>query len=99
MRLTAAIQQTIKTEVYKLLGPDSQIILFGSRIDDNQKGGDIDLLVQTPQHLINKIEMECRLSARLYIRLGGWKVDVLIQDSHSNMEPIIQHAIDNGVAL
>ncbi len=99
MRLTEAMQQIIKTEVYKLLGPDSQIILFGSRIDDSQKGGDIDLFIQTPQQLSNKIEAECRLSARLYIKLGGRKVDVLIKDKHSNIAPIYQHAIDYGVAL
>ncbi len=93
------MQQIIKAEVYKLLGPDSQIILFGSCTDDNQKGGDIDLFIQTPQHLSNKIKVECRLSARLYMRLGGQKVDVLIKDRQSNMAPIYQHAIDHGVAL
>ncbi len=99
MRLTEATQQTIKAEVYKALGSDSQIILFGSRIDDSQKGGDIDLFIQTPQQLSNKVEAECRLSARLYIKLGGRKVDVLIKDTLSKMQPIYQHAIDYGVAL
>lgn len=99
MRLTEATQQVIKTEVYKLLGADSQITLFGSRVDDSQKGGDIDLFIQTPQPLNNKVETECLLSARLYIKLGGRKVDVLIRDKLSEMKPIYRHAIDYGVAL
>lgn len=99
MRLTEATQQVIKTEVYKLLGGGSQIILFGSRLDDSQKGGDIDLFIQTPQQLSNKVETECRLSARLCIKLGGRKVDVLIKDMLSNMQPIYQHALDYGEAL
>lgn len=99
MRLTDTIQKTIKTEVYKLLGKDCHIILFGSRIDDAQKGGDIDLFIQISKPLSNKIEMECRLSARLYIKLGGRKVDVLIKDTISKMKPIYQHAIDYGIVL
>lgn len=99
MRLTEAMQQIIKTEVYKFLGHDSQIILFGSRVDDSQKGGDIDLFIQTPQYLSNKVEAECQLSARLYMKLGGQKVDVLIKDRQSDMSPIYQHAINHGVAL
>ncbi len=73
--------------------------LFGSRTDDSKKGGDIDLFIQTPKHLSNKIEAGCRLSARLYIKLGGRKVDFLIKDRYSSIESIYQQAIDYGVAL
>jgi hypothetical protein len=43
--------------------------------------------------------MECQLTARLYIKLGGRRVDVLIKDSLSKMKPIYQHAIDYGIVL
>lgn len=99
MRLTETTQKIIKTEIYNLLGEDSCITLFGSRISDSEKGGDIDLFIQTPQQLKNRVEMECRLTARLYMKLGGGKVDVLIKDSLTKMKPIYQHAIDYGIIL
>ena len=99
MRLTDTTQKIIKTEVNNLLGKYGYIILFGSRIDDRQKGGDIDLFIQTSQQLSNRVEMECRLTARLYVKLGGRKVDVLIKDALSKMKPIYQHAIDYGIVL
>jgi predicted nucleotidyltransferase len=99
MRLTDATKEIIKTEIYNILGKDSHITLFGSRISDEEKGGDIDLFIQTPKHLKNRIATECKLTARLYIKLGGRKVDVLIKDPLSKVKPIYQHALDYGVAL
>lgn len=99
MRLADATRKIIRTEIYNLLGKDSHITVFGSRISDSEKGGDIDLFVQIPRQLNNRVEMECRLTARLYMKLGGRKVDVLIKDSLSKMKPIYQHAIDYGIVL
>jgi len=99
MRLADTAQKIIRTEVYNLLGKDSRITLFGSRISDSEKGGDIDLFIQVPQQLKNRVEMECRLAARLYIKLGGCKVDILIKDSLTKMKPIYQHAINYGIIL
>lgn len=99
MRLAETTQTIIKTEVYNLLGKDCCITLFGSRISDSEKGGDIDLFIQTPQQLKNRVEMECRLSARLYMKLGGCKVDILIKDSLTKMKPIYLHATNYGIVL
>ena len=44
MRLTKFEAESIKESVYGF-DPDARIILFGSRVDDTKRGGDIDLLV------------------------------------------------------
>jgi len=42
-----ATTSTIRTAVAETFGEDANIWLFGSRVDDNKRGGDIDLLIET----------------------------------------------------
>ena len=56
MRLTPAQIDTIKSTAQALLGEDVQVTLFGSRVDDSAKGGDVDLYVEALQpDLMKKI--------------------------------------------
>ena len=75
------------------------IRLFGSRVDDTQKDGDIDLLIETHHTLTNRFDLESKLSARLYIQLGGRKVDVLLMDYLTQVQPIHTQAIKTGIVL
>lgn len=99
MRLDDKIREIIKSEVASQLGAGSVVRLFGSRVDDTQRGGDIDLLIEPGQPLAHRIQAECRLSASLYIRLGGRKVDVLIKDPLKPLLPIHEQALRNGIIL
>lgn len=47
MRLTAAQTQVIVQHVRQQMGSDARVMLFGSRLDDDARGGDVDLLVET----------------------------------------------------
>ncbi|MBK8118745.1 MAG: nucleotidyltransferase domain-containing protein [Sulfuritalea sp.] len=99
MRLDDETREIIKSEVASQLGAGSVVRLFGSRVDDTQRGGDIDLFIEPGRPLAHRIQEECRLSARLYIRLGGRKVDVLIKDPLKPPLPIHEQALSNGIIL
>lgn len=99
MRLDDKTREIIKSEVASQLGAEAIVRLFGSRVDDKQRGGDIDLLIEPRQPLAHRIQAECRLAARLYIRLGGRKVDVLIKDPLKPPLPIHEQALRNGIVL
>ncbi len=99
MRLDPKIHELIKKEVTEQLGSDVVIRLFGSRVDDTQKGGDIDLLIETQHALTNRFDVESKLAARLYIRLGGRKVDVLLMDNLTKVQPIHTQALKTGIVL
>ena len=99
MRLDDKTQDIIKIEVASQLGPDATVRLFGRRIDDSQRGGDIDLLIEPGRTLTHRIQAECQLAARLYIRLGGRKVDVLIKNPLEPTLTIHVQALQNGIVL
>ena len=47
MRLTPSQHSAIRTTATEIFGEDVIIWLFGSRVDDDKRGGDIDLLIET----------------------------------------------------
>lgn len=47
MRLTAAQTQVILHCIRQQFGADASVMLFGSRLDDAARGGDVDLLVES----------------------------------------------------
>ena len=46
MRLSKRVIKLLKTSIEKSFG-DVNVYLFGSRVDDSKKGGDIDLAIET----------------------------------------------------
>jgi predicted nucleotidyltransferase len=47
MRLTHIQKQVICERASKYFGADAHVWLFGSRVDDDSKGGDIDLYIES----------------------------------------------------
>lgn len=78
MRLTPAAISSIKKTVAIYAGDTSQVKLFGSRLDDSKKGGDIDLLVTLDHPVENPALLIAKLTAELIKAMNGRKVDVLL---------------------
>lgn len=96
MRLTQKERQLIKQAFHETFG-EGTVYVFGSRIDDTKRGGDIDLYL-CPIHQYEDIEMrKIRFLAKLYEYLGEQKIDVIIKKN--NERPIEQTAQRDGVAL
>jgi predicted nucleotidyltransferase len=68
-------------------------------VDDRARGGDIDLLVEVPRRVDSRVLLEARLAARLERTLGGRKVDVLLVDVATPLEPVHRAARASGVRL
>jgi predicted nucleotidyltransferase len=101
MRLTAQQQATVRDTVAETFGSDSQVRLFGSRVDDTKRGGDIDLLVSTTQSdLSTLMRAEIALLTKLQMRLGEQKIDVLLDyPSRKVRPPIFGIALQTGILL
>ncbi|EIC21296.1 nucleotidyltransferase domain-containing protein [Thiorhodovibrio frisius] len=99
MRLTPGTASIIRAETRAIFGDQAQVRLFGSRVDDDQRGGDIDLLVELPRQQTDGHRKSLTLAARLQIRLGDQRIDVLLIDPETPPQPIHKQAIANGVLL
>jgi len=64
----------IKSTILKYI-QNAKIILFGSRIDDNKKGGDIDLLFLTDKKLT--FAQKSRFKNDFFQRFGEQKIDIV----------------------
>jgi len=62
MRLSPRQVNVIQQAVSELAGKDATVRLFGSRTDDNARGGDIDLLVEIPHSVESPAWLSTRIS-------------------------------------
>lgn len=96
MRLLASEINIIKSSISNYIR-DAKIILFGSRVDDSKKGGDIDIYVETEQN----IDVSTQVKILASIELSGLlrKVDLVIKTPASKYQSIFSTAKKEGVVL
>lgn len=99
MRLTPEQIALTRQTVQSLFGAESRVWLFGSRVDDSLRGGDIDLLVDCDNRVSDPALLAARLSARLSRAMDGRKVDVVIRAPNLLELPIHAIAVEEGVRL
>ena len=99
MRLTPSQEQITKRTVDRVLGTENRVWLFGSRVDDTLRGGDIDLLIETEAVLPNRAKILCRLHGALIYALGERKLDILLKDARTRDAPVFEIAKRTGVIL
>lgn len=99
MRLTTQQKTIIKQVVLELCSADTNVFLFGSRLDDNKKGGDIDLLIQIEQEVTNPALLAAQIQSRVMRQIGEQKIDVLLMAPNLTNLPIHDVALEKGVLL
>ena len=99
MRLNEYQARTIAQIARTLAGGSVQVRLFGSRLDDTARGGDIDLLIESPQPIEHPAVLAAQIEARLMLALGERKFDVLLAAPNLREQPIHTLARREGVVL
>ncbi len=95
MRLSEHYINTIKKYFYEFF-KEGDIYLFGSRVDDNKKGGDIDLYLVLKNHK-NLFEKKIKFLSRIKRELGEQKIDIVFNLDKTRL--IEKEAIKWGVKL
>lgn len=99
MRIPPNYQTTITETAAKVFGERASVWLFGSRLDDAAKGGDVDLLIKLESPTAEKTVLGARYNALLQMKLGLQKLDILVIDPSTELKQIHKEALSKGVRL
>ena len=82
-------------------GATVEVLLFGSRTDQFQKGGDIDLLIRLPEEekQAYTLQHKIRFLAELKSRIGDQKIDVSYDDITKTNPTFLRTIRENAVSL
>lgn len=96
MRLTHEQIHTIVMTVHGIVGEDVEVRLFGSRLDDTRRGGDLDLLLISQRRLarLALAEIKAKLEARLHL-----PVDLLAYSKGTPPSPFQAIALEQAHPL
>jgi predicted nucleotidyltransferase len=98
MRLLAQEIEAIRTAVREVFGATATVRLFGSRVRDDLRGGDIDLFVEVESGQIS-IANEQRLRDRIAPVVGDLRVDVILHGRDAPPTPLGRIALRDGILL
>ncbi|MBD3808473.1 MAG: nucleotidyltransferase domain-containing protein [Campylobacterales bacterium] len=96
MRLTSNERELIKKAFVETF-QDGKIYLFGSRVDDTKRGGDIDLYLCPTIKYDNERELKIRFQILLDEYIGEQKIDVVMAKDKDRL--IEQEALRTGIEL
>lgn len=98
MRLSQHEIDAIREAVAAVFGDTASIRLFGSRLDDRARGGDIDLYIEVPP-VLSSARHEIALRRELLKRLGERRIDVVVRPFGGGGTAIDRIAIQTGAPL
>ena len=104
MNLTLKIMRLSREEIYfikalaiEVFGKEADVWLFGSRVNPNLKGGDIDIYIEVPE-VVDVVEKKLDYLVRLKDVIGDQKIDVIVKPKGCQ-ELICREAKEKGVKL
>ncbi|MBL8502540.1 MAG: nucleotidyltransferase domain-containing protein [Rhodocyclaceae bacterium] len=99
MRLTERQAARILQLAQEVAGMPVDVRVFGSRLDDRARGGDLDLLIELAEPVTEPALIAARLSAKVSRLIDGRKVDVLLSAPNLMRLPIHEAALREGRKL
>ena len=96
MRLSHFEQEMIVKSFKQVFG-DGDLYLFGSRVDDTEKGGDIDLYLVPSNRAENEHKLKIEFLVKLKKYIGEQKIDVILASDENRT--IEKTALRDGIKL
>ncbi len=84
----------------KLFLPQDHLWIFGSRVDMDKRGGDIDLYIETGIEPALLFELKLKFINAICEAIGDQRIDVVLDSVHNSLNlPIYAKAKHEGVKL
>jgi predicted nucleotidyltransferase len=84
MRLTQNQIDTITQLAKEYFGLSAKVYLFGSRVDNTKRGGDIDILIKSSNKSLLTLKNKMLFLVNLKLRLGDRQIDVVFDKKDTN---------------
>ena len=100
MRLSTNSIFVIKTAIHETFPGRPDVLLFGSRVDDKKRGGDIDLLIvdDLPQSQLEFAKIKAL--TKIHMKLGEQKIDMVVTPNpKADKRPVVRQAMEQGIIL
>jgi len=98
MRLQPHEVESIRNAVREVFGPSATVRLFGSRVRDDLRGGDIDLFIEVEPGQAS-IANEQRLRDRVSPAVDDLHTDVILHERGTAFTPLERIALRDGMPL
>lgn len=92
MRITDANLDIIRDAFKKHFGSEDHLWVFGSRVDDARRGGDLDFYVETHQDSSRALKSKLAFVNDLWRFLGDQKIDVVLNLLSTSL-PLLIHRV------
>lgn len=101
MRLNNFEVQAIREAVSRYFEPQAMVYLFGSRVDDTKKGGDIDLYIETNLQGAELLRAKLQTMSDIQRAIGERKIDIVTAapDMSTDVPLIVSRARQEGIRL
>ncbi|WP_239684409.1 nucleotidyltransferase domain-containing protein [Sunxiuqinia dokdonensis] len=92
MRISQQEINIIKEIAKQSFGEGTEVLLFGSRIFDQKKGGDIDLLIRNEDKTKLTLSAKIDFLVELKGQIGDQKIDVILDNDASKRKTNFYHS-------
>jgi predicted nucleotidyltransferase len=92
MRLSKKIQESIVQNIYAIFG-EVDIYLFGSRVDDTKRGGDIDIAIDVMMERSEFRRKKAKFFANLIRNSFDYSVDIV---NYNTVDELLSQEIKNN---
>jgi predicted nucleotidyltransferase len=105
VRISETVKDALIRSILRHFPDVKRIFLFGSRTDDSKRGGDIDILVETPEDEQVRYTHAAQAVAEIHRTIGEQKIELVVaypegsEEDERDPRVVVRIARETGIVL